>query len=155
MRDRVQAGLVQAALLSCPAVDDADPIAEGDEDPTSPGPFSRLLGFRLLRATEEEAVIEATPRPEHANGGGILHGGYLASLLDSTTGWAVHASLPDGVAAPHVHLSVQYVRAGVVGRPLQCTGRCVRAGRRVASAEAEVTQDGEVIARAVSSHAVL
>ena len=136
-------------------MDDADPIAAGDDDRTSPGPYSRMLGFRLVRATEEEAVIEAVPRPEHANGGGILHGGYLASLLDTTTGWAVHASLPEGTAAPHVQLSVQYVRAGVVGRPLRCIGRCVRAGRRVASAEAEITQDGEVIARAVSSHAVL
>ena len=136
-------------------MDDADPIAEGDDDRTSPGPYSRFLGFTLVRATEEEAVLEATPRPEHANGGGILHGGYLASLLDTTTGWAVHASLADGTAAPHVQLSIQYVRAGVVGKPLTCTGRCIRAGRRVASAEAEIRQDGAVVARAVSSHAVL
>jgi uncharacterized protein (TIGR00369 family) len=126
-----------------------------DDDRRSPGPFSRMLGFRLVQATEEGVVIEATPGPEHANGGGILHGGYLASLLDSTTGWAVHAALPDGQPAPHTHLSVQYLRAGMVGQPLVATGRCVRAGRRVAAAEAEVAQDGVVIARAVTSHAVL
>lgn len=120
-----------------------------------PGPFSSHLGFRLVRADADGAVMEADPLPEHANGGGILHGGYLTALLDSTTGWAVHAQLPDGVAAPHVQLSVQYVRAGVVSRPLVCRGRCITAGRRVASAEAEITQDDRVIARAVTSHAVL
>ena len=121
----------------------------------SPGPFSRLLGFRLVEATEDGAVIEAMPSAEHANGGGILHGGYLASLLDSTTGWAVHTALPEDQAAPHTHLTVQYLRAGTVGRPLVCTAHCLRAGRRVAAAEAEITQDGVVIARAVTSHAVL
>ena len=126
-----------------------------DEERRSPGPFSRMLGFRLVETTDEGVTIEATPTADHANGGGILHGGYLASLLDSTTGWAVHSALPEGQPAPHTHLSVQYIRAGVVGRPLVCTGRCVRAGRRGAAAEAEITQDGEVIARAVTSHIVL
>lgn len=126
-----------------------------DDDPTSPGPFSTSLGFALVERSEERVVMEATPGPEHANGGGILHGGYLASLLDSTTGWAVHAALPPGRPAPHTHLSVQYLRAGLPGAKLTCVGRCVRAGRTVAAAEAEITQNGKVVARAVSSHAVI
>jgi len=126
-----------------------------DHERIGPGPFSRSLGFRLVRADAEGVVMEAVPGPDHVNGGGIVHGGYLAALLDSTTGWAVHASLPAGVAAPHTHISVQYVRAATEGNPLVCTGRCVRAGRRVAAAEAEITDDGRVVARAVTSHAVL
>ena len=120
-----------------------------------PGPFSRSLGFQLVAADESGARIEAVPGPEHVNGGGIVHGGYLAALLDSTTGWAVHASLPPGVAAPHTTLSVQYLRAAVEGRRLVCTGRCLRAGRRVAAAEAEITQDGRLIAKGSTTHARL
>ena len=120
-----------------------------------PGPYSSMLGFRLVEATEEGAVMEATPGPDHANGGGILHGGYLASLLDSTTGWAVHAALAPEQAAPHLHISVQFLRAGIPGVPLRCEGHCVKAGRRVAAAEAEIVQEGRVIARAVTSHAVI
>ena len=130
-------------------------VSEEEADRRSPGPYSRMLGFRLVEVSEQCVVIEALPRAEHANGGGILHGGYLSSLLDSTTGWAVHAALPEGQAAPHTHISVQFLRAGVVGEPLLCTGRCVRAGRRVAAAEAEITQRDAVIARAVTSHAVI
>ena len=126
-----------------------------DDEHRGPGPFSSMLGFRLVDTTDDGAVIEAMPTADHANGGGILHGGYLASLLDSTTGWAVHVSLPGGETAPHMHISVQFLRPGVVGRPLRCSARCIRAGRRIAAAEAEITQDGEVIARAVTSHAVL
>ena len=126
-----------------------------DPERIQPGPFSRSLGFELISADSEGALIEALPGPEHANGGGIVHGGYLAALLDSTTGWAVHASFPPGVAAPHTTLSVQYLRAAVLGTKLVCRGRCLRAGRRVAAAEAEITQDGTLIARAMTSHARL
>jgi acyl-CoA thioesterase len=129
----------------------ADPNAEG---PT-PGPFSDLLGFRYVRVDETEGVVEAEPGPEHCNGGGIVHGGFLASLLDTTTGWAVHARVPEGVAAPHVHLSVQYVRAAVAGETLVCRARVVSVGGRIGSTEADVTQDGVVVARAMGTHAVL
>jgi len=118
-----------------------------------PGPFSKHLGFRLIEADESGAVIEATPGPEHVNGAGGVHGGYLAALLDSTTGWAVHASFPPGVAAPHTTLSIQYLRAAVEGETLVCTARCIRAGRRVAAAQAQIEQDGVLIAQAMTSHA--
>ena len=121
----------------------------------TPGPFSLLLNFRYVSVDETEAVVEADPGPEHCNGGGIVHGGFLSALLDTTTGWAVHAQLPDGVAAPHVSLSIQYVRAAVPGTTLVCRGRASSVGRRIASADAEITQDGRVVARAVASHAVL
>ena len=128
-----------------------DPHAEG---PT-PGPFSAHLGFRYISVDAHEAVVEADPGPEHCNGGGIVHGGFLASLLDTTTGWAVHAHTPAHAAVPNVHLSVQYVRAATPGTTLVCRGRCVAVGRRVGSTEAEITQDGIVVARAVGTHAVL
>ena len=126
-----------------------------DPERIQPGPFSASLGFRLIEATEAGARIEATPAPEHTNGGGIVHGGYLAALLDSTTGWAVHASFPPGVAAPHTTLSIQYLRGAVLGSDLVCVGHCLRAGRRVAAAEAEITQNGQVVARAMTTHARL
>lgn len=131
------------------------PPADDGDGMVTPGPFSTLLGFRVVRADEDGAVMEADPGPEHLNGGGIVHGGYLSALLDSTTGWAVHAQVPRGTAAPHIQISVQFVRAALGGMTLVCHGRCVSAGRRIASAEAEITQGGRVIARAITSHAVL
>ena len=128
-----------------------DPHAEG---PT-PGPFSALLGFRYVSVDEVESVVEADPGPEHCNGGGIVHGGFLASILDTTTGWAVHARLPEGTSAPHVHLSIQYVRAALPGETLICRARCVGIGGRIGSTEAELTQRGAVVARAIGTHAVL
>jgi acyl-CoA thioesterase len=132
-----------------PAVDSTS----GDDGKV--GPFSKLLGFRLVEATPEQVVLEADPGPDHLNGGGIVHGGFLSALLDSASGWAVHASLQSDTAAPHTHMSVQFVRTAFAGKTLVCTARCVKAGRRVAAAEAEIVQDGRVIARTVTTHALL
>jgi acyl-CoA thioesterase len=129
--------------------------ADAHEERIGPGPFAALLGFRVVRADEDGSLIEADPRPEHLNGAGIVHGGYLSALIDSATGWAVHALVAPGTAAPHIHLSVQYVRAALPDATLVCRGRCVSVGRRIASAEAEITQADRVIARGVTSHAVL
>jgi len=125
------------------------------EGAVSPGPFTEHLGFRLVRADGEVALMQADPEAHHTNGGGILHGGYLSSLLDSVTGWAVHASLPPGTPAPHIQLTVQFLRAGLPGQPLEARATCTSSGRRICTSEAQVSQSGRVIARAVGTHAVL
>ena len=138
-------------MTRAPQTDDHD---EHDQR-FGPGPFGDLLGFRLIHADTEGATVEATPGPEHTNGGGIVHGGYLVALLDATTGWAVEPQLPIGVGAPHIQTSVQFVRVALPGKPLTCEARCIRAGRSVVSAEAEITQDAQVVARIVTSHLVM
>ena len=124
-------------------------------DELAPRHFSRLLGFRYVHAADGEALVEADPTEDHCNQHGIVHGGYLGALLDTTTGWAVHSRLPAGTAAPHVHLSIQFVRGATAGSTLVGRGRAVSAGSRSAASEAEIMQDGAVVARAVGTHAVL
>lgn len=120
-----------------------------------PQSFAHLLGFTYVRANLDEAVVEVMPRPEHCNERGTLHGGFLASLLDTTTGLALHAAMPAGTTAPHFQLSVQYLTAGVAGVTLTCVGHATKSGRRTGATDAEIFQDGKVIARAIGSHVVL
>ena len=54
-----------------------------------------------------------------------------------------------------LQLSVQYVRAAVPAVPLVCRARCLNVGRRIGSTEAELTQDGVLVAKATGTHAVL
>jgi acyl-CoA thioesterase len=121
----------------------------------APGPFSALLGFRTVQVEDGEVVLEADPGPEHLNGGGIVHGGFLSALLDSATGWAAHTRVPPERTVPHLSLSVQYVRAAAPGATLTCRARVVGGGRRAVSVDAEITQRGKVVARASSSHLVI
>jgi uncharacterized protein (TIGR00369 family) len=122
---------------------------------TRPQSFRQLLGFTYVRADAHEAVVEVMPLPEHCNERGIVHGGFLAALLDATTGWAVHVVLPEGTAAPHFHLTVQYLNVAVPGVTLTCVGRATKSGRRAAATNAEIFQDSKLVARGIASHAVL
>lgn len=119
-----------------------------------PGPFSEHLGFEVVRLATDEVVMRATPRAEHCNGGGIVHGGYLAALLDSATGWVVHANVAADVAVPHLNLNIQYLRAAVPGEQLKCRARCVTTGRRVFAASGEIHQAGRLVAKAATTHLV-
>lgn len=118
--------------------------------------FGASLGLEITVVEPGEVAVVARPGEEHRNGGGIVHGGYLSAVLDVATGWAVHSRLEDqDVVAPHTSLSVQYVRAVLPGQELRGTARCARAGRRTASAEAELLAADALVAKALSTHAVI
>src|SRR5258708_13614318 len=59
-------------------------------------PITRTLGFVPISVARGEAIFQGTPRFEHYNPLGIVHGGYFFTLLDSAAGCAVHTTLPAG-----------------------------------------------------------
>lgn len=119
-----------------------------------PGPpIARLMNFGLTSCAVGEAVFECEPDESVYNPIGTVHGGLVCTLLDSACGCAVQSTLPRGSAYTSVDLTVSYLRPVYAdsGR-LRCVGRVVKPGRRIAFAEAEVTDSaGRVIARASSS----
>ena len=55
--------------------------------------LGKLLGGRLVELTSEECVYEYQALPAHHNPNGILHGGALYSVMDSSQGAFVHFTL--------------------------------------------------------------
>jgi len=58
-------------------------------------PIAVLLDFVPIEVEPGRIVFQGTPKPEHYNPIGSVHGGYIATLLDSAVGCAIH----DRVAA--------------------------------------------------------
>jgi uncharacterized protein (TIGR00369 family) len=109
--------------------------------------FHSSIGITVehVRPGSVDLRLEATA--EHVNLQGTVHGGVLATLLDTAAGLAVRSAIPPGSRHVSVNLDVQYLAPASVGT-LLATGRVVRVGRRLAFAEAGVTGvDGEVVAR--------
>ena len=71
-------------------------------------------------------VFQGTPRIEHYNPLGMVHGGYAATLLDSCVGCAVHTMLPAGKGYTTLELKVNYIRA-MTDRtgPVRAEGRTI------------------------------
>jgi uncharacterized protein (TIGR00369 family) len=111
------------------------------------------LDFSLTEVDAGRAVFEGTPGQHAYNPIGVVHGGYAATLLDSACGCAVHSSLSAKQAYTTLELKVAYHKAltdqtGAV----RAEGRVVTLGRRVAFAEARLTDAaGRLYASATST----
>jgi uncharacterized protein (TIGR00369 family) len=115
-------------------------LMRGLRDGTFPAPpFAELVGVSVAEVEEGRIVLRMTPAEYHYNLTGTVHGGILATLLDSVMGSAVHTTLPLGRAYTSLEIKVNYVRA-VTGDSGELTaeGNVVHSGRRSAVAEAKV-----------------
>ncbi|MDR3415990.1 MAG: PaaI family thioesterase [Nevskia sp.] len=99
-------------------------------------PIARTLDFILVEAERGRAVFQGTPKFDHYNPSGSVHGGWIATLLDSCVGCAVHTALPAGKGYTTLELKVNYVRGLTQDSgPLRAEGKVIHAGGRVATAE--------------------
>jgi uncharacterized protein (TIGR00369 family) len=119
-------------------------------------PFGVLLGLRGVDVEEGRVTFEVEPAEYHYNPLGSVHGGLLASLLDSAMGCAVHSSLPAGRGYSTIELKVSLLRPVTVATgTLTAVGTTLRVGRTVAFAEGRVEDpDGRLVAHGTTSCAV-
>jgi uncharacterized protein (TIGR00369 family) len=120
-------------------------------------PICDLMNFRLSEAEAGRVAMTCTPEEYHYNPGAIVHGGLAATLIDSATGIAVVSVLPPGTLWTTLNLNVTFTRPMTRDTgPVRCEGRVVHQGRRVVTAEADVTsEDGKLIAHGSASCLVL
>lgn len=116
-------------------------------------PITGPLTFRLAEIGEGTAVFEGDPGPHLLNPMGIVHGGWIMTLIDSATGCAAHTLLPAGAGYTTVETKVNFSRAirADTGR-VRAEARVVSKGRQIISAEAVVKgADGRVLAHGTST----
>jgi uncharacterized protein (TIGR00369 family) len=104
-------------------------------------PLVGHLGMRLESIGEDEAVLVLPFRRELATMDDIVHGGAIASLIDTAgmaATWADDAE-PESLAGSTVTLNVNYM-AAARGQDLTATAVVVRRGRSLVFSEVKVTE---------------
>ena len=114
--------------------------------------FAGMLGLRVLDAEDGRARLEFDAAEEHLNPAGTVHGGVLATLLDTAMGLAVRSTRDDVPATSQ--LTVTFLRPGKVGR-LVVTGRVGKQGEHLVVCDGDVEQDGRAVAAAVATFAIV
>ncbi len=118
-----------------------------------PPPIAATLDLDLVAVARGEATFEGRPAEWQYNPLGTVHGGWIATLLDSALGCAVHTALAPGQRYTTTDLQVRFLKtltasSGVV----RAEGKVVHLGRRLATAEARlVGADGALYATATAS----
>jgi uncharacterized protein (TIGR00369 family) len=111
-------------------------------------PITGVLDFRFTEIEPGRVVVTGYPARRHYNPIGTVHGGWIATLLDSCMGCAVHTTLKAGEAYTSLEIKVNYVKP-VMDRtgPVRAIGRLTSRGRRVGTAEGQlVDANGSVLA---------
>ena len=114
-------------------------------------PYPALIGMRLAAIGFESCRIELDLAKHHLQPFGIIHGGVLATLIDTATFWAGFLRLPEEAGMVNVDLKLNYLEAVSKGH-LRAEGRCMRSGRQISYAEASVYDDaGALVAHGTST----
>jgi uncharacterized protein (TIGR00369 family) len=121
---------------------------------TGSGGFAQRLGVEVESADDGSARVRFEAREEHLNPAGTLHGGVLATLVDTAMGTAVRSATADGDVPATSQLTVTYLRPGTPGQ-VEVTARVRTRGEHLTVCEADVEQDGRSLVHAVATFALL
>jgi len=118
-----------------------------------PPPIMQLMDMERFTAEEGQVTVTLRAKEFHYNPLGTVHGGVIATMLDTAAGCSVHSTLPAGTGYTSLDLTTKFLRPVTVDSGLlTCTGRVVSRGRRTALAEAQLTDErGALVAHATSS----
>ncbi len=114
-------------------------------------PYPRHMAMELAEIGMDSAVATLRLAECHMQPFGIVHGGVLATMIDTATFWAAFLRLPDGDGLVNIDLKLNYLKAVRKG-VLRAEGRCLRHGRSISYAESGVLdEDGDLLAHGTST----
>ncbi len=115
-------------------------------------PYAKLLGLELGEVSRGVVSIHLDVREDLKQYQGVVHGGAVASLIDTAAAFAVLTQLDINERVTTTDLTIHYLRPANSGR-LTARARIVRSGRRLCVLSVEVTNDQELlVATAVTSY---
>ena len=143
-------GATVAALAGSAGVDVLRAMVDGV---LPPPPVASMLGFTVDVVDVGRVAFSMEPGETHYNPLGTVHGGVIATLLDSAAGCAVHSVLPAGSGYSTVDLHATFLRpvTAATGR-VTAEGSVLSRGARTALAEARLLdRQGRLLAHATST----
>jgi 1,4-dihydroxy-2-naphthoyl-CoA hydrolase len=119
-------------------------------------PFAGLLGLEVVSAAPEEVRARLDWDESRCTAGGILHGGALMGLADSSGGLCAFLNLPDGASGTATIESKSNFFRPVSDRYVEATSRVLHQGRSTIVVETELRDaDGRLAAKVTQTQAVL
>jgi uncharacterized protein (TIGR00369 family) len=118
-------------------------------------PFARAAGVELITARKDEVVGRLSWAAERTTAGGMLHGGAIMTLADSTGAVCAFLNLPDGSRTSTISSSTVFtgaVRSGTV----TATSKPLHVGRTTIAVRTDLADDsGRYVAHVTQIQAVL
>jgi uncharacterized protein (TIGR00369 family) len=107
------------------------------------------LGFDVETVEKGRAIFLLDVLAHHKQLHGVVHGGILAALADTTAAIAAYTTVPKGTEIATVELKINYLEP-VPGGRIRADARVLRSGRNFVVAECEIfNENGSLAAKAL------
>jgi uncharacterized protein (TIGR00369 family) len=103
-------------------------------------------GFQFRQIADSKYEYRATIHEYHLNSGGITHGGFIMTLLDSGLGTAVYHSLGSEKKIATISLDVKFVAPSRKGDTLIGSAEILKRTRSMVFVRGELRLDQQIIA---------
>ena len=103
-------------------------------------------GFQFRQISDSEYEFKATIQDFHLNSGGITHGGFIMTLMDSGLGTSVYQSLGGEKKIATISLDVKFVAPSHEGDILLGSAKIIKKTRSMVFVRGELQVEGHVIA---------
>lgn len=113
--------------------------------------YAKFLGLELCETKGGETAICLDVRDELKQNHGVVHGGAMASLIDTASAFAILAVLLENEKVTTTDLTIHYLRPVTSGR-MVAHAKIVRAGRRRFVVSVEVENNGALAATAITGY---
>ncbi len=116
--------------------------------------FVQLLGMRfiVLEAGRSRCELEVVDSLLNVNR--LVHGGVIYSLADTGMGAALYTDLAEGKNCTTIEIKISYFKPVSSGKII-CETKMINRGRKIATLESEVTNNGQLIAKAIGTFYIL
>ncbi len=105
-------------------------------------------GMELRKIAESAYQFKATVNDYHLNPGGITHGGFIMSLLDSGMGTSAFRSLGGQKRIATISFDVKFISASTTGDVLLGTAKVLRKTRSLVFMQGEIRCGENLVATA-------
>lgn len=107
------------------------------------------LGFDVETVEKGRAIFLLDVLAHHKQLHGVVHGGILAALADTTAAIAAYTTVPKGTEIATVELKINYLEP-VPGGRIKADARVLRTGKNFVVAECEIfNENGSLAAKAL------
>jgi uncharacterized protein (TIGR00369 family) len=119
-------------------------------------PFAVGAGVELVEATPQRVVGRLAWAPDRCTTGGVMHGGAIMTLADSTGAICAFLNLPDGAITTTIESKTNFFRAVREGDVATATTEPLHVGRTTIAVRTEVRDErGKLVSHIVQTQAVI
>lgn len=118
-------------------------------------PANKLLGSRLVGRDDESAHLVLPVRGELIQEGGVVHGGFLATLADSAAVQVLLPTLLEGAEVASIEFKLNFLRPCLAdGGDIHARSSLIKRGRRICLLDVELHQADRLVAKGLFTYLI-